>query len=136
MNESQESCSLFYDCSCPELDRLVQLARDAGAYGSRLTGEYFQLGRGLSTHFYLGCSGAGWGGCTVSLVAESEVESFITKIKDAYGPYKGLEGGALREVIFATKPSSGACGGFFPHRALHESRSLHLINSVQIRRLR
>lgn len=90
MNESQESCSRLYDCSCPELDELVQLARSAGAYGSRLTG-------------------AGWGGCTVSLVPETDVQEFITKLKNAYGPYKGLEGEKLHEVIFATKPSSGAC---------------------------
>jgi len=90
MNESQESCSRLYDCSCPELDELVRLARDAGAFGSRLTG-------------------AGWGGCTVSLVSETEVEAFIAKIKNSYGPYKGLEGEKLHEVIFATKPSSGAC---------------------------
>ena len=38
MNESQNSCSDLYDCSCPELDTLVGLAREAGAYGSRLTG--------------------------------------------------------------------------------------------------
>lgn len=57
--------------------------------------------------------GAGWGGCTVSLVAESEVESFIAKVASAYGPYKGLEGEKLHEAIFATKPSSGACGKCF-----------------------
>lgn len=91
MNESQESCSKVFDCSCPELDELVQLARDAGAYGSRLTG-------------------AGWGGCTVSLVDEDKVDEFIAKVKASYGPYKELEGTALHEVIFATKPSSGACG--------------------------
>jgi galactokinase len=90
MNESQESCSKVFDCSCPELDELVQLARDAGAYGSRLTG-------------------AGWGGCTVSLVDENKVDEFIAKVKASYGPYKELEGTALHEVIFATKPSSGAC---------------------------
>jgi hypothetical protein len=39
-----------------------------------------------------------------------QVETFIAKIKDGYEPYKNLEGDALREVIFATKPSSGACG--------------------------
>ncbi|KDQ52726.1 hypothetical protein JAAARDRAFT_40017 [Jaapia argillacea MUCL 33604] len=90
MNESQESCSKLFECSCPELDELTRLAREAGAYGSRLTG-------------------AGWGGCTVSLVAESDVDSFISKIKKAYAPYHNLEGEALHEVIFATKPSSGAC---------------------------
>jgi len=90
MNESQRSCAELFECSCPELNELTQLARNAGAYGSRLTG-------------------AGWGGCTVSLVAEDQVQSFIEQIRDTYAPYKGLQGEALSEVIFATRPSSGAC---------------------------
>lgn len=51
-------------------------------------------------------------------MAEKEVENFITKIKNSYGPYKGLEGEKLHEVIFATMPSSGACGEF-PCRDLY-----------------
>lgn len=57
--------------------------------------------------------GAGWGGCGVSLVAEDQVEIFIKKIKDDYPPYKGLKEEQLNDVIFATKPGSGACGMCF-----------------------
>ncbi|KAI0366157.1 galactokinase gal [Pilatotrama ljubarskyi] len=89
MDASHESCSTLCESSCPEVDQLAELARAAGAYGCRITG-------------------AGWGGCTVSLVAEDKVEEFIAKVKAGYAPYKDLEGDALREVIFATKPSSGA----------------------------
>lgn len=100
MNESQESCASMYECSCPELDELTRLACEAGAYGSRLTG-------------------AGWGGCTVSLVAEDCVENFIRKISQSYAPYQGFTVDELHEVIFATKPGSGACGALLRYMS-HE----------------
>lgn len=64
--------------------------------------------------------GAGWGGCVVSLVAQDQVDNFIQKIKETYPPYKDLEGEKLSEVIFATRPSSGACGKSFFHVLLCE----------------
>ena len=91
MSASQTSCSTLFECSCPELDALTALARRSGAYGSRLTG-------------------AGWGGCTVSLVAEDEVEVFIGKLKQGYEAYRTLGEEEFGQVVFATQPSNGAFG--------------------------
>lgn len=38
MNESQASCAGDFDCSCPEINEIVDIARRSGSYGSRLTG--------------------------------------------------------------------------------------------------
>lgn len=57
MIESHESCRDLYECSSPQLDELVALALENGAIGSRLTG-------------------AGWGGCTISLVYEDSADEF------------------------------------------------------------
>ncbi|TPX57610.1 galactokinase [Powellomyces hirtus] len=96
MNDSQISCRAQFDCSCKEIDELTSIARKAGAFGSRLTG-------------------AGWGGCTVSLVAEENVAAFITKVKEDYyfkhwPQWKGDKDAEARmeDYIFASKPSIGA----------------------------
>ena len=94
MSSSHTSCSQLFECSCPELDTLTQIALESGAYGSRLTG-------------------AGWGGCTVSLVPESKVDEFIAKVAGRYEKFKELKGEELSEVIFATRPGVGAFGESF-----------------------
>ncbi|GJN89843.1 hypothetical protein Rhopal_002832-T1 [Rhodotorula paludigena] len=91
MNESMESCQRDYECSCPELDELVSLARSNGAYGSRVTG-------------------AGWGGATVSLVREPDVPNFIDVLRrEYYGKrFPDLSEQELHDACFATKPEAGA----------------------------
>ncbi|SGY79574.1 BQ5605_C008g05167 [Microbotryum silenes-dioicae] len=91
MNESMRSCQEDYECSCPGLDELVDLARKNGAIGSRLTG-------------------AGWGGATVSLVEEDKVAGFIKALKEGYyrKNFPKLDEQELDQVIFATKAEAGA----------------------------
>ncbi|KAH9920743.1 uncharacterized protein B0H18DRAFT_1121705 [Fomitopsis serialis] len=88
-------------------DELIRIAKEVGAYASRITGESTARGMCLAVRRKLMCPvvlSAGRGGCTVSLVAEDKVDTFIEKLVATY-----LEGEALKQVIFATKPSSGAC---------------------------
>ena len=65
MNQSHSSCRDLYEISCLELDRLVEISREAGAVGARLTG-------------------AGFGGCAVSLVEDNRVETFIHQVINTY----------------------------------------------------
>lgn len=88
MNDSHVSCRDLYQCSCPELDRLVEICNaQPGAYGARLTG-------------------AGWGGCMVALVAEEVADGFIEAVKSS-GFYEGQQT-VDSSVIFATQPGAGA----------------------------
>ncbi|KAL7080835.1 hypothetical protein ACP275_14G003000 [Erythranthe tilingii] len=93
MNDSHYSCSVLYECSCPELEELVKICRDNGALGARLTG-------------------AGWGGCAVALVKENIVPQFILNLKEQYFQSR-IEKGVIKKAdlglyVFASKPSSGA----------------------------
>nr|XP_003227674.1 PREDICTED: N-acetylgalactosamine kinase [Anolis carolinensis] len=89
MNQSHSSCRDLYECSCPELDQLVDICLQSGAVGSRLTG-------------------AGWGGCTVSMVPMDKLETFLANVKEAY--YTKRKPGLVMEesTLFATNPGGGA----------------------------
>jgi len=93
MNGSHESCRALYECSCAELDELVDAFRAAGALGARLTG-------------------AGWGGCAVAIVAKDAVESVLKAVHESfYSPRiaSGLiSADNMATTLFATLPSSGA----------------------------
>ena len=67
MNESHASCRDLYDCSSEELEILIKMCLDAGAYGSRLTG-------------------AGWGGCCVSLIPADKITLFLQSIEKVLTP--------------------------------------------------
>ncbi len=73
MNESHVGLRDEYEVSCPELDAMVEIAWSIdGVLGSRMTG-------------------AGFGGCTVTLVTEDCVEQLIEKVNKEYPERTGLQ---------------------------------------------
>lgn len=77
-----------YEVSCPEIDVLVEIARnigmEGGVIGSRITG-------------------GGFGGCTVSLVKTDKVDEITRILKEEYKNQVGKEA-----TIFSTRPAQGA----------------------------
>jgi len=72
MNQSHESLRNDYEVTGFELDAMVEISQQQkGVIGSRMTG-------------------AGFGGCTVSLVKVSETESFMDKVSKTYTEKTGL----------------------------------------------
>lgn len=72
MNESHDSLRDDYEVTGIELDSLVDAARaQEGVLGARMTG-------------------AGFGGCTINLVKENDVEAFIENTKKIYFEKTGL----------------------------------------------
>jgi len=74
-----------YEVSHPNLDILVEIAKQLpGCYGARLTG-------------------AGFGGCTVNMVAKSEIDQFVTQLDRIY-----FERTSIKGAVFAVEASRGA----------------------------
>lgn len=72
INECHASLRDLYEVSIPELDIMVKIAQSLpGCYGARLTG-------------------AGFGGCTVNLVAREQAEAFSSALGDGYESETGF----------------------------------------------
>lgn len=85
MNASDESLRNDYEVTCPQLDAMTRTARALpGCYGARMTG-------------------AGFGGCTIQLVARDRVKDFIAALLSRYSREMGLRGEALE-----SSPADGA----------------------------
>jgi galactokinase len=94
--ESHRSLAEDFEVSTPELDMLVTLAVECGAYGARLTG-------------------AGFGGCVVAFVPVAESPRIVRSVVDRYRAQTGLEAlafpvravdGAGPVAVPATRPPS------------------------------
>ena len=85
MNECHTSLRDLYEVSCPELDVMARIAQSlSGCYGARLTG-------------------AGFGGCTVNLVAQDQAETFAKALAAGYESETGLH-----PEIYICRASAGA----------------------------
>jgi galactokinase len=84
-NESHESLRDLFEVSSPELDALAEIATAVpGVLGSRLTG-------------------AGFGGCTITLVERDAIASLAAAIDGQYPLRTGL-----KPQVFEVRPSRGA----------------------------
>jgi len=89
MDASHQSCRDDYEISCVELEELVRIAKEAGAAGARLTG-------------------AGFGGCTVNLVADAEVQTFLRRVDRSFYHARSALAPDIHRCRFIFKPHSGA----------------------------
>jgi len=91
MTQTHESLRRLYEVSCPELDLLVEAAEACpGAYGARLTG-------------------AGFGGCTVTLVSRGEEEKVRGVLK---ARFQGRFGVLPQVEVFEGDPGPREIFGF------------------------
>ncbi|KAK3318251.1 ribosomal protein S5 domain 2-type protein [Apodospora peruviana] len=89
LNATQDSCRDVYECSCDEIDRLCSIARNAGSYGSRLTG-------------------AGWGGCSVHLVPANKVQAVREAWEREYYSKMDLTEEQKEAAVVVSRPGSGS----------------------------
>ena len=83
MNDSHESLKLYYEVSCAELDWLVEMAQKIeGCYGSRMIG-------------------AGFGGCTLTLIEKKAIPEYISKLKGYQEKF------GLAAITYEVTPSDG-----------------------------
>ena len=86
MNDSHVSLRDDYEVTGIELDTLVETAwRQEGVIGSRMTG-------------------AGFGGCTVSIVKEEAIDTFIQNVGDEY-----LEKIGYKADFYVVEIGNGPC---------------------------
>ncbi|XP_055611052.1 N-acetylgalactosamine kinase [Uranotaenia lowii] len=90
MKQSHDSLKTLYECSHPNLDKLVEISQTFGI-GARLTG-------------------AGWGGCIVALCdGVEQSEQYIKALKETYfANNPRADGKDLSTIVFATSPQRGA----------------------------
>jgi galactokinase len=80
LNNSHESCQRFFENSCEEVDRLVEIAQaHAGVYGAKLTG-------------------GGWGGCAVVIHRPEVADSLSAALTEGYRARFGRDATLLPTV--------------------------------------
>ncbi|PWN33809.1 Galactokinase [Meira miltonrushii] len=92
MHASQQTLFNVYENACPELEAVCQLAESNGALGCRPTG-------------------AGWGGSTVSLVEQGNVEKVINALRTGYyaKKYPNMTDEEFADAVLVSQPAQGAC---------------------------
>ena len=75
----------------------IHVENRSASFGSRLSGA---VGSRLT--------GAGWGGCAVSMVPSEKVESFLQKVREQYYMPDSRRAALEKQSLFVSKPGGGA----------------------------
>jgi N-acetylgalactosamine kinase len=86
INEGHQSARDDFEISCPQIEALIDCARNNGALASRITG-------------------AGFGGSTINIVERENVDGFMHRMREQF--YKGDQWTTMEPMIHS-HPSSGA----------------------------
>ncbi|HVM97918.1 MAG TPA: galactokinase [Candidatus Acidoferrales bacterium] len=89
MDASHASCRDDYEISCREIEDLIRASKDGGALGARLTG-------------------AGFGGCTVSLVDRSRTAEFLKHVDRHFYAQRLADERHIEQYRFVFRPRGGA----------------------------
>ncbi len=84
MDESHRSLRDDYEVSTPELDTFVEVARQSGALGARLTG-------------------AGFGGCAIALIQREDAQALAQRVQHHFEAR-----GFKQPVFYSFQPAAGA----------------------------
>jgi galactokinase len=111
MYETHEGLRKLYEVSCRELDFLVDhMRQEEAVIGARMMG-------------------GGFGGCTINLIRENDIQRILSQVEDAYRAATGVE---LTSYVVAIEDGTGPCPATADNQGMTAPRE-HVVRQASAR---